>query len=181
MSLTVLGERSITALNPLSLQLAAGVTAGIGPLMLKLQAELNGLLAAQLDLSLNLPSLAGIIANAQALIASVELLIAQGIPLPSISLQLTAILEAILSIQASLGQLTLMLSLAATISETSATVTAVVYEGPAANAGTEIGNYFGSGIDGGGPNGQALILAIGASSAASRAAMGAFFGVGVST
>jgi hypothetical protein len=175
MTITVLGEVPISAVNPASVGLSAAVTASVAPSVSNLTAQLDGLFAAQLDLVLNPPNLLTMLAQAQALVASIEAALATS--LPSVDVQLLAVLAAIAELQSSIGQLQATLDLAAAI-PLGTSVHAVVFRGRLSDFGAQVGAHFSGGIQGSGGDADAVVLCIGAVQPASRVAMQAVFGVG---
>lgn len=176
MTLFVLGEVPVGAVNPAAVGLSAALTSSVGPALANVNAQIVGLTEAQLQLTLNPPSLATLLTQAQALVAAVQAAVLQG--LPSIDVQLAAVAASLVTLQAQAAALQAGLDAAASL-PLGATLAAAVYAGPAERMGVEVGAFFGSGVQGSGSAGSVVVLCLGAASADSVAALRTVFGVNV--
>lgn len=149
MSLTPLGSMTVGDAVP-------GVQIAVGASLPNLQAQLAGLIAAQFDITAHPPTIAGNLAIAQAIVASLQAQIALGVEVPTASLQLAAIATAIAAIQ---GQLTALLALEAALGQ--AGVFGYIYSGPTNGLGGDLTAELAAGFPGGGPTdaSNAIILA----------------------
>lgn len=137
MTVAYLGSLTLGAAVP-SLPLAIGAS------LPTVQGQIAGLLAAQLQLNASPPSLAGFIADLNALLANLTNMLALGIPIPTLSVQLAAVAAALVSLQA---QASLLLGYQSALG--AAGVFAYAYTGQASALGAGFSTELASGFPGG--------------------------------
>lgn len=150
MTVAVLGEVTVGVAVPGCASAVASGVAGIGVALPDLQGRIDAL-AAQLVI---LPSLGPIdplaqLAKAQQLVASLGLMIALGIPAPSISVQVAALSAQLVVLQGAMLSVNAQLSALVALQTPLAVAGVGVYafDGPAEDLGAELDVAVGGGTD----------------------------------
>jgi hypothetical protein len=131
---------------PLALGASAQLSASIGIILPKLQAELAGLVELQAHLALTPPSLTANLTAVAQLMAGLQASLAIG--LPGIDFQVAAVLEAVAKIQADLGSLSASLAFGVNLKVLlgALAIDLYVYEGAANAMGREISAQLAGGL-----------------------------------
>jgi hypothetical protein len=149
MSLDYLGSLSVGGVAP-SVQVAVDAS------LPNLLAQQTGLLAAQADLTAHPPTIAGNLAIAQQIVASLQAQIALGVEVPGLGLQLASIAAALGAIA---GQITALSNFADALAAVG--LHSYHYAGPVNGLGPALAAELAGGLPGGGPvdASDALIIA----------------------
>jgi hypothetical protein len=149
MSLDYIGALSVGNAVP---SVAVAVEASLP----NLQAQVTGLVAAQVDITANPPTIAGNLAIAQAIVASLQAQILLGVEVPTATLQLAAIASALADIA---GQVALLGTFSAALGTVG--LHAYHYNGPVNGLGSALATELAGGLPGGSPAdaSDALIIA----------------------
>ena len=130
MTVTHLGELSLSAAVPLLGQYAAALTLANGFALPELAAKLTGLGNVLAAITVAPPALGATIAAAQAVVASLQAVVSG----PTVTLQAAAIVDLVTELTALLGQLTA----SASLSIPSGVLSALVFDGASAGMGAEL-------------------------------------------
>lgn len=156
MTVTYAGSITLGDAIPMAQASTVQLDASVGALLPDVQARVDGLLALSISPP---PSLADLIASAQALLAALQSLLATPIP------DVTATASALADLQATLGSLTAALAFSADFGGllAQAGIHYFVYAGAAGDVGSELSGVLSAGLPGGaGPSEQcagAILLA----------------------
>lgn len=159
MSLVYLGSIDLGTAVPLAFTVDASVVP-------KLQAEVAGIIAAQVQLTASPPSITASLALAQQLVAGIQAAIALGVTEPTLSVQLAALASLLVTVQA---DLTVALSLQTALG--AGGVHAYAYSGQANGLGPSLPDHF----PGGAPTDAANALVFATTIPATWTAMQALF------
>lgn len=108
-----LGSLSLGQCVPLAVTAEGAITASVNVSLPQIQAQIAGLLQAQINLSVNPPTLAASLSTALQIVTSLEAAIAVG--LPSVDFQVTAVAALLAKLQVTLGSLTAQLGISANL------------------------------------------------------------------
>jgi hypothetical protein len=178
-TLTYVGSLSLGQCVPLALAASAQLSASIGIVLPKLQAELAGLLALQANLTIHPPSIAANIDVVLQLLAGLQTSLTLG--LPGIDFQIAAVLELVAKIQVDLGSLSASLSFGLNLQVIlgALAIDLYVYEGAARQLGPALGQQLTNGLPSGtGPNHPCNAIVLATESPVTWGAMSKFFRTG---
>jgi len=134
-----------------------------------LQAQIDGLIAAQARLTTTPPSLTANLAIAQQIVAGIQAAIAVGVP--GVDFQLSAIAAARAALEVQLAALDFGLSAGG--------VSVYLYTGRASDMGSALGAAIGNGPPGSLPGALSGAVVLAATAPAAKAALGGFCGVSI--
>lgn len=174
--ITQLGTLPLSAFNPAVASAIASATATISATLPGLTAQVSGAALAAAGLVLAPPNLATQLVMVAEIAASITLAISLGVP--SVSVQLDAVLELIVALEAQIAVLEAQLSILVDLGDALLpSVEAWTYAGPCNKFGSELQGYTGPGFAGGGPNTQSVGFVIGAVDAGAIEALGLLYGI----
>jgi hypothetical protein len=150
MTITHLGELSLSAAVPLLSQFSAALTLANGFALPELDVKLAGLGNVLAAITVAPPALGATITAAQAVVASLQAAVSG----PTVTLQAAAIAALIADLTTLLGTLTA----SASLSIPSGTLSAYVFDGPSGNLGAELQGAVNGTLPGAPAHANALIL-----------------------
>lgn len=175
--LTLLGEKSLSSFSPILADVLGQLSGNIAGNLPGLYAQIDGMLSAQLNLTLNPPTLLTQLAFASQLVVTLTALIA-GPGVPAFSAQFDALGVAIAGLTDLVAELNAQVSFATGLADDlTATVSGFFFDGPARDCGPELGVAISPGIESGGPSTPMTAIVLATSQPVSASAMSTLFGV----
>ncbi len=176
MTITEHGELSIGAISPGALASTVTATASIEASLPNLEAQLAGLIQAQIQLSLNVPDLAAQLDTA--IDTVVQILIGLSIGIPAVDVQGAAIVEGIATLVGDIGTLNAQFDIALELQQSmGASIVAWSYNGPTNQFTNELAGFVNPGLQGGSPTTEMDALVIATTNPVSWEAMRLMFAV----
>jgi hypothetical protein len=176
-TLEYLGSKTVGEALPLLLEASAQLSASIGLMLPQIAAQVAGILAIQVGVSLTPPSIGLTLSMAESLVVNLKAAIEVGVP--GLDFQIAAVAQLLVSLSATLASLAATLSFGLNLSLLlgGVGVFAYAYEGTADSLGPSITEATGTGLPGGsgGDPCQAILLVT--QTPATWTALKALFGV----